>query len=154
MSQGFVQRGGLWVLAQSVFMGAIGILGITNRNGSEHLLVFLAAMFFLVVAAFCGFTGLAALGRNLTSFPKPLATAQLVQHGIYALIRHPLYTAVFCAAAGWSLVWQSWPALVVSLVLAIFFDAKARHEERWLRQQFPEYAAYERRVRRFIPWIY
>jgi protein-S-isoprenylcysteine O-methyltransferase Ste14 len=35
-----------------------------------------------------------------------------------------------------------------------FFDAKARHEERWLRQKFPAYAAYAQQVRRFIPWLY
>jgi protein-S-isoprenylcysteine O-methyltransferase Ste14 len=69
-------------------------------------------------------------------------------------MRHPLYTAVIWAAMGWSLIWQSWPALATSLALAAFFDAKARHEERWLRQKFPDYADYERRVRRFIPWIY
>jgi protein-S-isoprenylcysteine O-methyltransferase Ste14 len=69
-------------------------------------------------------------------------------------MRHPLYMAVICAALGWSLIWQSWPALATSLALAAFFDTKARHEERWLRQQFPDYADYERRVRRFIPWIY
>ena len=154
MSHGFVQRGGLWVLAQAVFMGVIGILGITNRNGLGHGRLFLAGIAFLVVAAICGLAGIAALGRSLTPFPKPSATAQLVQHGIYAIIRHPLYTAVFCAAVGWSLIWQSWPALAVSLVLAIFFDAKARHEERLLRDKFLNYAAYERRVRRFIPWLY
>jgi hypothetical protein len=44
--------------------------------------------------------------------------------------------------------------VAISFVLGVFFDAKARHEERWLRQQFPAYAGYERRVRRFIPWIY
>ena len=37
---------------------------------------------------------------------------------------------------------------------AVFFDRKARREERWLRSRFPKYAAYERRVRRFIPGIY
>ncbi len=78
----------------------------------------------------------------------------LVQHGIYARLRHPLYTAVFCAVLGWSLVWQSWPALAFSLALGVFFDAKARREESWLREKFPEYPDYERRVRRFIPWIY
>ncbi len=38
--------------------------------------------------------------------------------------------------------------------LAPLLDARAQREERWLRQQFPEYAAYQQRVRRFIPWIY
>jgi protein-S-isoprenylcysteine O-methyltransferase Ste14 len=61
---------------------------------------------------------------------------------------------VFCGSVGWALVWQSWPALLATLALAPFFDAKARREECWLRQQFPEYASYEQRVRRFIPWIY
>lgn len=65
-----------------------------------------------------------------------------------------LYTALICAAVGWSLVRSSWPAFAVSLALALFFDAKARHEERWLRQQFPDYTRYEQRVQRFIPWIY
>jgi protein-S-isoprenylcysteine O-methyltransferase Ste14 len=40
------------------------------------------------------------------------------------------------------------------MALAPLFDAKARREERWLRQKFPEYAGYERRVWRFVPWIY
>jgi protein-S-isoprenylcysteine O-methyltransferase Ste14 len=109
---------------------------------------------FFVIALGCGIAGTVALGRNLSPFPKPSTHAQLVQGGIYGLMRHPLYTAVFCGSVGWVLVWQSWPALVISLVLAIFFDAKARHEERWLRQQFPDYTRYEQHVRRFIPWIY
>ena len=114
-----------------------------------------AGTVFFVIALGCGFAGTVALGRNLTPFPKPSAHTQLVQGGIYGLMRHPLYTAVFCASVGWALVWQSWPALLARCLRAgKFFDAKARHEERWLRQQFPEYADYEQRVRRFIPWIY
>jgi len=154
MTKGFVQRGGRWVLVQAGFIIAIGILGITSRIESGHRLLSLVGISFFVVAALCGFLGMAALGRNLTPFPKPSATGQFVQHGIYGLIRHPLYTAVFCAAAGWSLIWQSNPALMVSLLLGVFFDAKARREEHWLRQKYPEYMNYERRVRRFIPWIY
>jgi len=154
MSNGFVQRGGRWVVGQFLLLFAIAILGITCHATSKLHLIFLFGVVFLVTSAICGISGALMLGRNLTPFPKPSATAHFVQHGIYSLVRHPLYTAVFCAAVGWSLIWQSWPALAVSLVLGVFFDAKARHEERWLRQQFPEYASYERRVRRFIPWIY
>ena len=154
MSNGFVQRGGWWVVGQFLLLLAIATLGITCRATTKPLPIVIFGLVFLVVSAACGLSGTLALGRNLTPFPKPSATAKFIQHGIYALIRHPLYTSVFCAAVGWSLVWQSWPALFVSLVLAIFFDAKARHEERWLRKNFMDYAGYEQRVRRFIPWIY
>lgn len=154
MSNGFVQRGGLWVLGQFILMLAVAILGMSRRTETRILAMFVGGLFFLGASALCGIAGMAALGRKLTPFPKPTAQAELVQNGIYSLIRHPLYAAVFCAAAGWSLIRQSWLALAASLVLAVFFDAKARREERWLRQQFPNYDRYAQRVRRFIPWIY
>jgi protein-S-isoprenylcysteine O-methyltransferase Ste14 len=43
---------------------------------------------------------------------------------------------------------------VAALALGPLLDAKARREERWLRRQFPDYARYEQRVRRYMPWIY
>jgi protein-S-isoprenylcysteine O-methyltransferase Ste14 len=154
MSNHFVQRGGWWVVGQFLLLLAVAILGITDHATSKSLPVFICGLIFLAASGICGISGALALGRNLTPFPKPSNKTQLVQHGIYALIRHPLYTSVFCAATGWSLVWQSWPALTASLMLCVFFDAKARHEEHWLRQQFPDYVDFEQRVRRFIPWIY
>ncbi len=154
MSSRFVQRGGWWVVGQFLLLLAIAILDITGHAAVKPLPIFICGLVLIVAATLCSLAGLLALGRNLTPFPKPSAKTELVQHGIYALIRHPLYTSVFCAAVGSALIFHSWPALVASLMLGVFLDAKARHEERWLRQQFPEYAGYERRVRRFIPWIY
>lgn len=55
---------------------------------------------------------------------------------------------------GVALVWQSWRALLMALGLIPFFDAKARREEKWLREKFSEYGEYEKCVKRFIPRIY
>ena len=154
MSDGFVQRGGLWVLAQSVILSAIALLGLIDRHSPSGPVMFYGSWVCFAIAACCGLLGMVALGRNLTPFPKPKRASQFVQHGIYRHLRHPLYVAVFCTALGWALIWASWAALFGCLLLAVLFDAKARREERWLRARFPEYAGYERRVRRFIPWIY
>jgi protein-S-isoprenylcysteine O-methyltransferase Ste14 len=154
MSVSFLERGGLWVLGQSVLLCAVIAGGILGRNQWQCLALTLGGAFLLLIAAGCGCAGAVSLGRNLTPFPKPSASGTLVQTGIYGLIRHPLYTAVFCGSVGWALVWQSWSAFLAALALAPLFDAKARQEERWLRQQFPEYSSYEQRVRRFVPWVY
>jgi protein-S-isoprenylcysteine O-methyltransferase Ste14 len=154
MSGEFFHRGGLWVLGQSVLLLGTFAGGILYRGQWQSVGITLGGVLLLVVAAICGIAGSAALGRNLTPFPKPATTAQLVQTGIYGLMRHPLYTAVFCGSVGWALAWQSWPALLAALALGPLFDAKARREERWLRQQFPGYSSYAQRVRRFIPWVY
>ncbi len=100
-----------------------------------------------------GIAGVRVLGRNRTPFPQPRADAELVQRGIYARVRHPLYTSVMLVSFGWALLWRSGPAFATALVLVPFFQAKARREERWLRQRFPEYADYARRVPRFCPRI-
>jgi protein-S-isoprenylcysteine O-methyltransferase Ste14 len=154
MNGNFLQRGGLWVLGQSVLLGAVIASGILCRHQWQSFALTLLGGFLLLIAAGCGLAGAVSLGRNLTPFPKPSANSRLVQTGIYGLIRHPLYTAVFCGSVGWALAWRSWPALLAALALAPLFDAKARLEERWLRQRFPEHAGYEQRVRRFIPWLY
>ncbi len=93
-------------------------------------------------------------GAQSHAFPRACTTQQLCAERNFGLIRHPLYTAVFCGAVGWALVWRSAPALFAALALGPFFAAKARREERTLREKFPEYAQYEQRVRRFIPWFY
>jgi protein-S-isoprenylcysteine O-methyltransferase Ste14 len=150
----FLQKGGLWVLAQIALLLAIVIFGVANQPAAKSPASRLAGAVFLFAAAVCGLAGVRALGRNLTPFPKPPEQAQFIRHGIYGLIRHPLYTAVLCGAVGFSLFRQSWPALLVTPVLAAFLDAKAKREEIWLRARFPAYAAYARQVRRFLPWIY
>ncbi len=154
MSGGFLQRGGLWVAAQAILMLAVALLGVTGRGAFDFDFRLLAAVLLLLLSALTGLAGVAVLGRNRTPYPRPRDGAQLIQTGIYQFLRHPLYTSVICWAASWALFWSSRSALAASLILALFFDAKARAEERWLRAQYPHYTAYERKVRRFIPFIY
>jgi protein-S-isoprenylcysteine O-methyltransferase Ste14 len=154
MNGHFFQRGGLWVLGQFALIGVVIAGGAIWHSQWRSLSLTVCGILLLLASAAGGLAGAVSLGRNLTPFPKPSVGARLIQSGIYGLVRHPLYTAVFCGSVGWALVWRSWPALLAALALAPLFDAKARREERWLRQTFPEYSAYERRVRRFVPWIY
>ena len=154
MAGNFIQRGGLWVLGQSVLLCVVGAGGILCHGHWQSRTLTFCGAGLLLIASGCGLAGAISLGRHLTPFPRPSASTALVTTGIYALLRHPLYTAVFCGAVGWALVRQSWPALLAALVMAPLFDAKARREERWLRQQFSGYAGYEQRVRRFIPGVY
>ena len=109
---------------------------------------------FIALSALTGLLGKRDLGANRTPFPRPKDDARLVTTGIYARVRHPLYLSVICLGFGWALLWRSWPALALAAVQILFFDAKARREERWLSTQFPDYTAYARRVKRFIPSLY
>jgi protein-S-isoprenylcysteine O-methyltransferase Ste14 len=147
----FLARGGAWVIVQFVLMGAVIVLGAFFHGDWTRVPVIATGTLLFVVGGAFGIAGVVVLGRNRTPFPQPRAGSKLVQHGIYARLRHPLYTSVMLVSLGWALIWQSGPAFVVALVLIPFFHAKARREERWLGHKFPGYAEYARRVPRFLP---
>ena len=152
----FAERGGWWVVAQVLLLAIAAILQPwTARAGGGfgHPLQWLGIVLVVVgsLAVLAGFVG---LGRSLTPFPRPRERAQLATHGVYRFVRHLVYAGVLLAVFGWALAWLSVAGTAFFVLLAIFFDRKARREERWLRERFPEYAAYARRVRRFIPGIY
>lgn len=149
---GFFQRGGVWVLAQSLLMAAVILLAARFQSGTYQSWMVISGFVLLGISAVVCAAGALAIGRNLSPLPHPGARARLVRTGAYAVVRHPLYSGVMAAAFGWALVWQSWPALLAAAALIPFFRAKASREERWLRERFPEYAAYEKQVHRFIPW--
>lgn len=91
---------------------------------------------------------------NFNIRPLPRAGGQLVAHGPYRWIRHPMYTGVLACgvAAAWSTatVW-GWLALAA---LGAVLLSKARLEERWMLQAHPDYADYQARTWRLVPGIY
>jgi protein-S-isoprenylcysteine O-methyltransferase Ste14 len=153
------QRGEWYVIVQ-VLLFALVLLGPrewagVGRWGSPAATATLLAGAPLIVAGGAlGAVGLLNLGRNLTPLPHPKDDATLVQSGAYAIVRHPIYSGLILGALGWALVVASWLTLAYAVILFMFFDIKSRREERWLAGKFADYAAYQRRVRKLLPWVY
>jgi protein-S-isoprenylcysteine O-methyltransferase Ste14 len=95
--------------------------------------------------------GVRSLGRNITPGAEPLATGELVTSGAYAHVRHPIYNGVVLVLTGYTLAWSNLTlAVVIGGIVVLYFDAKARAEERWMIQRFPAYESYMRHVRRRV----
>jgi protein-S-isoprenylcysteine O-methyltransferase Ste14 len=150
----FFQKGGAWVLGQFAVKAAWLLVAPLGHAVSSSPWLWVPAALLLCIGAIAGIAGTLVLGRNRTPFPRPRGDSQLVQTGIFALVRHPLYASLIALSFGWACLWASAPGVVLAVLQAILLDAKARREERWLREQFPEYADYAAKVRRLIPWIY
>jgi protein-S-isoprenylcysteine O-methyltransferase Ste14 len=75
-----------------------------------------------------------------------------VNSGIYGMIRHPIYSATMDVGFGLALIHGNWYALLVALILPIFFAGWVRLvEEQDLMQRSPEYAEYRKNVPAFWP---
>jgi protein-S-isoprenylcysteine O-methyltransferase Ste14 len=95
--------------------------------------------------------GISSLGHSLTPGTEPLPDAELVTDGAYRHVRHPIYTGLVLALAGYTLVWSNWTlALLFGFVTLQYFQAKASVEEAWLVERFPAYRSYMRRVPRRV----
>ena len=98
--------------------------------------------------------GLLGIRDSLTAVPRPVDGGRLIEHGVYRVVRHPIYAGIIAAAVGWALAAASPAALLVAAGMGVFFDLKTRLEEAWLLEAYPAYASYQRRVRKLIPLLY
>jgi protein-S-isoprenylcysteine O-methyltransferase Ste14 len=117
-------------------------------------LVSIAAPALLLSGAGLLVGGAMKLGAALTPLPCPGAEAVLHETGAYRVVRHPMYCGVILAAFGWALLTRGWLTLGYVLAGCVFLEVKVRREEKWLLDRFPAYAAYQRRVRKLIPFVY
>lgn len=150
-------RGAWYVVIQALLIGLI----LFGPRGHSFLITqsFQIPMevFGILLGVFASFFMLIStinLGKNLTPLPCPRDDAQLVQSGLYRLVRHPLYFGVILASLAWLLIYPYVNILLYAIALFILFDVKARREEVWLSERFPDYAAYQSRVKKLIPGIY
>ena len=97
---------------------------------------------------------LLALGRHLSPFPKPRSGSVLITTGTYAIVRHPMYTALLLGALAWCVWWFSAAHLLGATALFAFLDAKASREEKWLCETHSEYEEYRENVGKLIPRVH
>ncbi|MFS8038639.1 protein-S-isoprenylcysteine O-methyltransferase [Xanthobacter sp. AM11] len=96
------------------------------------------------------------LGRNWSVTLEIKDKHQLITSGVYARVRHPMYSAFFLWALAQALLLPNWiagPAGLIGFGTLFFF--RVGREEQMMREAFgAEYEAYEKRTRRIIPGLY
>lgn len=97
-----------------------------------------------------------ALDRQWALVARVIEGHELIQRGPYAVVRNPIYLAMFGTMAATELAFSRWEAALPLVVIFLAGTAiRIRTEERLLRGAFNgEFEAYARRVRAFIPGIY
>jgi protein-S-isoprenylcysteine O-methyltransferase Ste14 len=96
----------------------------------------------------------ACLGRYWSGVVALKQDHKLIQSGPYRLIRHPLYTGLILAAAGWCLVVPEWSSLVGALSLTACFVRRARKEDALLATEFgAEFEEYREKTGRLVPRV-
>ena len=136
-----------WLTAYAIVgpeaVGVIALPGIFARVG--WALMLLALIVVLLAQAQMGAAWRIGIDHRSTA---------LVTHGLYRLVRNPIYTALELMLAGALLVapslWSLAAAFAVTLALALQTRLEERH---LLALHGPTYRAYASRVGRFVPGL-
>ena len=80
---------------------------------------------------------------------------KVVSTGLYAMVRHPMYTGGLLLFIGMSLSLGSWWGLLAYLLMIPALIWRIHDEERLLTKNLPDYGEYKNRVRyRLIPFVW
>jgi len=117
---------------------------------------FVAGVLCLVAGLWLFYRSHADLGTNWSVTLELREQHRLITHGVYARVRHPMYTALLLYSAGQALVLPNWVAGPLYLLgMAMLFAFRIGAEERMMLDQFgDQYAAYMARTRRLVPGLW
>lgn len=98
----------------------------------------------------------ADLGTNWSVSLEVRTDHTLITRGVYARLRHPMYTAIYLSAVAQALLLANWVAGPATLAaFTLMFALRVGPEERMMRERFgAAYDEYAQRTQRLIPGVW
>lgn len=139
------QRGEVYFIAQAILIVSILLGGIPVVG--EPLQAVLGPLLLLSGLAI-GVLSVVDLGSDsLSPFPKPPSSGSLKTTGVYAQMRHPMYTALLTVMLGIAMISNSADRLLLTGFLYYLLEVKSDKEEVFLNEKYgADYNAYQVRM--------
>ena len=94
------------------------------------------------------------LGGNWSGAVTLKEDHELIQHGPYAYVRHPIYSGLMLLGLGTAVHYATLGGFVLLALCCIGFALKMRQEELLMIEHFPEqYPRYRARVKAIVPFV-
>lgn len=147
---------GVVALSGLLFIGGFVVAGLDWRFGWSHVpmwLVIVAAVILLI--AYGLYAEVMRENAYLSRTIEVQENQKVIDTGLYAIVRHPMYMATILLFLMIPLVLGSWYALIVFLSYPIVIAVRIRNEEKVLEAGLAGYTEYKKKVKyRIIPFIW
>lgn len=124
-------------------------------NYSAHPYLGFAGIFFAVFGLWLFWRSHKDLGKQFSPMLEIKEAHQLVTHGVYEKIRHPMYTSVFLLSFAQAFLLRNWvvgPAYFLAFLSLYLF--RVSHEEKLMLSCYGnEYSEYIKRTGRLLPLL-
>lgn len=94
------------------------------------------------------------LGKNWSLSVQKKESHELIQHGIYKWIRHPIYTGLLLLFIGNTLIVGDYRGILAVIIVFVSFWFKLKKEEQLLTETFGnQYIEYAAKTKALIPFV-
>lgn len=94
------------------------------------------------------------LGRNWSLSVQKKSGHELIQTGVYGIVRHPIYTGLLLLFAGNAIIVGDYRAIIAVVIVFVSLWFKLQKEEKLLISIFGDtYLVYQTKTRKLIPFI-
>eukprot|EP00189_Rhodosorus_marinus_P013368 CAMPEP_0184737374 /NCGR_PEP_ID=MMETSP0315-20130426/173_1 /TAXON_ID=101924 /ORGANISM="Rhodosorus marinus, Strain UTEX LB 2760" /LENGTH=266 /DNA_ID=CAMNT_0027204541 /DNA_START=159 /DNA_END=959 /DNA_ORIENTATION=- len=144
LSGDWLQRGETYGFLQL----GLALMLLRPQGGLDGLVTFMFGPVLLLGGAFVCVKSVLDLGLGqLSIWPKPTPDSVLRTEGIYAQVRHPIYSGVLLSTVGYAVATGSPARMALTGALAYFFMRKIQIEEEFLEEKYgDDYTDYQENV--------
>ncbi|MBU0696515.1 MAG: hypothetical protein KKE39_08330 [Bacteroidetes bacterium] len=144
-----------------MYLKLISLLGYLLAVSGAIYLVYSEQLFSenLIVIGIQIFAGLLMIWSRVTfglrSFYAAADTTkgELVTKGPYHFLRHPIYASIIYFVGAALIAYPFLGVLLAFLTVFIGLFIRMILEEKFLKNEYPEYQAYSKKTKRFLPYI-
>lgn len=149
----------LWIAVQGIGIGISGFGPVRvalDPMSAKAIVEALAVLALMLGAVWLFDASSRAMGKNWALVARTRADHTLVKTGPFAVVRNPIYVALFGFMIAMAIAFGHTRNLIAGVPLyALGTWMRVSHEERLLRSQFgAAYEEYAARVKRFVPGVF
>lgn len=140
----------VWALHRTPFLSPF-----VGEQYMLNIVLQILTILLVVGSVWLSISAITELGRQWSLTARLIKNHQLVTSGVYQIVRHPIYTAMFGMMTATALVLSHWLILIIATVIFLLgTKLRTSGEEELLREAFPqEYENYRAQVPALIPFV-
>ncbi len=152
-------KGSIWVLIIAITLGFTFSfwIGATKIGRLNHWnTYFVIGLILMITGLIIRISSILTLKRHFTFTVTQIENHELIETGLYKLIRHPGYLGQLMLLLGCSISLANWLSIIsMMLPVSLGFIYRISIEEKFmLKQMGQKYLTYQNRTKRLIPGIF
>jgi protein-S-isoprenylcysteine O-methyltransferase Ste14 len=152
-------KGSIWLLIISISMGYwLSFIAASTKTGRlpHWNTFFLIGSVIVVIGLIIRVTSILKLKQQFTYTVTNVENHELIETGLYGIIRHPGYLGQLIIFLGTSVCLSNWLSMLLMMisVLAGYLNRISVEEKFMAEQMGQKYLDYRKRTKRLIPFIY